>query len=299
MTPDIAELRSLLARLRASRGNPMLLCHSTLAADLVPVLYRCLHRVGPGERLDLVLSTYGGPVTSARQVALLLREFTGRLTILVPQRARSAGTLLCLAADELVLSAFAELGPLDANMGATESQTPGIPGTLSSEDIRAFPNMARDWFGVQRPEDGLQLLAMLSQRIFPASLASFYRLDKLIRQVADELLAFQLPAEEHRARIVDQLVSGYHAHDYVLTRRDVRRLGLPVVDPEPDQEELLWGIARQLSRLELGPVAAEDGSEVMVVGIIAAAGFLACNVVRQAGPDGSVAGGQAHWEIEE
>ena len=302
MTPEVAELQSLLARLEAGRGNPALLCHSTLAADLVPVLYRCLHRIGRRERLDLVLSSYGGTVTSARQAALLLREFTDRLTILVPQRARSAGTLLCLAADELMLSGFAELGPLDANMGAAESQSPGIPGTLSSEDIRAFPSMARDWFGVQRPEDGLQLLAMLSQRIFPASLATFYRLDKLIRQVADELLTFQLPADEReRARIVDQLVAGYHAHDYVLTRRDVQRLGLRTIEPGPDEEESLWAIARQLSRLELetGHAADEDGPEAKVIGIIAAAGFVACNVIRQSGPAGSLDSGQAHWEIEE
>jgi hypothetical protein len=302
MTPEVAEVQSTLARLQAGRGNPALLCQGALATDLVPVLHRCLHRMGRRERLDLVLSTYGGAVNSARQVALLLREFTDRLTILVPQRARSAGTLLCLAADELVLSGFAELGPLDANMGATESQAPGVPGTLSSEDIRAFPSMARDWFGVQRPEDGLQLLAMLSQRIFPASLASFYRLDKLVRQVADELLAFQLPDDEQvRARVVDQLVGGYHAHDYVLTRRDVQQLGLRTVEPSADEQELMWAITRQLSRLELGTsqATAENGSEVKVIGIIAAAGFLACNVIRQAGPDGSLASGQAHWEIEE
>jgi hypothetical protein len=302
MTPEVADLQSLLARLQTSRGNPTLLAQGWLATDLVPVLHRCLHRMGRAKRLDLVLSTYGGAVTSARQVALLLREFTDRLTILVPQRARSAGTLLCLAADEVVLSGFAELGPLDANMGATESQAPGIPGTLSSEDIRAFPSMARDWFGVQRPEDGLQLLAMLSQRIFPASLASFYRLDKLIRQVADELLAFQLPADEQvRARIVDQLVGGYHAHDYVLTRRDVQQLGLRAIEPNPDEEELMWAITRQLSRLELGTsqATAGDGPEVKVIGIIAAVGFLACNVIRQAGPDGSLSSGRAHWEIEE
>jgi Serine dehydrogenase proteinase len=303
MMPEIAELESLLARLQASRGNPVLLCHSMLASDLVPVLYRCVHRLGRGERLDLVLSTYGGAVTSTRQIALLLREFTDRLTILVPQRARSAGTLLCLAADELVLSPFAELGPLDANMGATEAQAPGTPGILSAEDIRAFPGMAHDWFGVQRPEDGLQLLAMLSQRIFPASLSAFYRQDKLIRQVAEELLAFQLPAEEQlRARIVDQLVSGYHAHDYVLTPRDAQRLGLRTAEAGPDEQELLWSIGRQLCRPELnraGGGTTGDGPAVEVAGIIASAGFLACNLIRRrVGADGSLSdSGQAEWEI--
>lgn len=302
MSQPAAEVQSLLAELQAQRGNPLLLCHTPLAADVVPALYQCLRSLGRGERLDLVLSTYGGVVTTARQLALLLREFTDRLSILVPHRARSAGTLLCLSADELVLSPFAELGPLDANMGATEAQPPGTPGIVSAEDIRAFPAMAKDWFGVDRPEDGLQLLAMLSQRIFPASLSSFYRMDKLIRQVAGELIEFQLPgpAEQQRTRIVDQLVAGYHAHDYVLTRRDARELGLRVVDASAEEERLLWTLADRLARAELGGAglaAVEDRPAVEVVGIIAAVDFLARNVIRWG--TGSAPGtGQAEWQID-
>ncbi len=305
--PPVVDPRPLLARLREQRGNPVLLCSSTLAADLVPPLYQGLRSMGGAERLDLVLSTYGGSVASTRQIALLIREFADRLSILVPQRARSAGTLLCLSADELVLSPFAELGPLDANMDATEAPAAGTPGFLSAEDIRAFPEMARDWFGVNRPEDGLQLLAMLSQRIFPASLSSFYRLDKLVRQVAGELLAYGLPDptdEPKRSRIVEQLVTGYHAHDYVLTRADARRLGLPVVDPDPAEERLLWELAERLSRPYLGagqasatgpatsdlPGPAESAAEP--AGMVASVDFLACNVVRH----GS---GQPDWQIED
>jgi hypothetical protein len=291
----VAEVQPLLQRLQGHRGNPVLLCHSTLATDLLPVLYRGLRAVGSASRLDLVLSTYGGSVTATRQIALLLREFTDRLTILVPHRARSAGTLLCLSAEELVLSPIAELGPLDANMGATEAQQPGTPGVVSAEDIRAFPRMARDWFGVERPEDGLQLLAMLSQRIFPASLSAFYRLDKLIRQVAGELLEYQLPDpadEPLRTRIVDQLVSGYHAHDHVLTRRDVRQLGLRLADADPDEEQLLVQLAELLDRAGAIEDAPADGAPASeLTGIIAAVDFLACNGIRRGVPAG--------WQVED
>ena len=290
----VAELQPLLKQLQDHRGNPVLLCHGTLASDLLPVLYRGLSSVGHTARLDLVLSSYGGSVTSTRQIALLLREFADRLTILVPHRARSAGTLLCLSADELVLSPFAELGPLDANMGATEVQAPGTPGFVSAADIQAFPRMARDWFGVDRPEDGLQLLAMLSQRIFPASLSEFYRLDKLIRQVAGELLAYQLPDpadEQLRARIVDQLVGGYHAHDYVLTRRDVHQLGLRLTDAGPDEERLLCQLAELLDHA--GPALADDGPAGELTGIIAAVDFLAYNAIRRGAPE------DAQWQVED
>ncbi|MFL6160766.1 MAG: SDH family Clp fold serine proteinase [Jatrophihabitantaceae bacterium] len=298
--PTDAEFHPLLEQLRACRGNPVLLCHSWLAGDLVPVLYQCLRSVGGGQRLDLVLSSYGGSVTATRQVALLLREYADRLSILVPHRARSAGTLLCLSADELVLSPLAELGPLDANMSATELPAAGTPGVVSAEDIRAFPSMARDWFGVDQPADGLQLLAMLCQRIFPASLSSFYRLDKLIREVAAELLAYQLPSDQQaRDQIVNRLVGGYHAHDYVLTRQDARQLGLRVTDASPEEERLLWEIASRLDRPRPdGVEQAAEQSSVGVVGIIAAAGFLARNVVRRRGGGSEPATGQSEWQID-
>lgn len=94
--------------------------------------------------------------------------------------------------------------------------------------------------------------------------------------------------------------TGYHAHDYVLTRRDVRELGLRVVDASAAEERLLWTLADRLARAELGGAglaAVEDRPAVEVVGIIAAADFLARNVIRWG--TGSAPGtGQAEWQID-
>ena len=94
--------------------------------------------------------------------------------------------------------------------------------------------------------------------------------------------------------------TGYHAHDYVLTRRDVRELGLRVVDASAAEERLLWTLADRLARAELGGAglaAVEDRPAVEVVGIIAAVDFLARNVIRWG--TGSAPGtGQAEWQID-
>lgn len=148
---------SKLADLEALRGNPVVVYHSPLTDDTVCVLYECLRKLGRADRLDLVLSTVGGSVTTARQVLLLIREYARNLTIMVPYRARSAGTLLCLGADELVLGPMAELGPIDSHIGSTGSPPADAPDMISAEDIRAFPKMAKDWFGVDREEDRLQV----------------------------------------------------------------------------------------------------------------------------------------------
>src|SRR5438105_4971181 len=96
-------ISSQIAEMQSLRGTPVIVYASMINDDSVRVLYECLRRWGQQEHLDFVLSTSGGPVTAARQLALLLRNYTRHLTILVPYHARSAGTLLCLCANELVL----------------------------------------------------------------------------------------------------------------------------------------------------------------------------------------------------
>ena len=286
----------------------MVVYHAGLFDDSLRVLYEYFRRRGPVDHLDLVLSTAGGSVTTTRRIALLLREYATRLTILVPYRARSAGTLLCLAADDLVLGPMAELGPMDSNIGATTATPADGPGMISAEDIRAFRRMAADWFGVDREGDRLQVLALVAQRIFPTSLSSFYRSDRLVRQIAEELLAHQLPEAppETRRRIVDELVGGYHAHDYVLSWAEVIGLGLRARRASPQEEDLLWQIDRACRAYvspRLGP--AEDSTIGLIVGERFSARQIHSGGNHSLEPGEDPEGspdleweGEARWEIE-
>jgi len=219
--------------------------------------------LGRVEHVDLVLCSGGGSVVAARQLALLCRDFARIVTVQVPRLARSAGTLLCLGADELVLGPLAELSPVDALIGeAAPADQP--QSFLAVEDVRAFPAMARDWFGVTEPQDALQVLALLAQRVFPVSLGGFYRADAYIRGVATELLRWQLPdaAPEELAAIVDSLVSG-RVHEDVITRRDAADLGLRVRHPDGAHERALWEVWRtwdaEFRAGVLAAVASEGG----------------------------------------
>ncbi|MER7007503.1 hypothetical protein ABT297_31285 [Dactylosporangium sp. NPDC000555] len=231
-----------LPALGKARDSHAVLFQGPIDHDTAAGCYEHLRGAGRVPKLDLVLATTGGPATAARRLALLLHDYTDRLTILVPHRARSSGTLLCLAAHELVLGPLAELGPLDPQIAAAGPPQPGQPAVLSAEDLRAFRAMAEDWFGVDRPEDRLQVLALVAQRVFPGTLGAFYRAERLVRGIAAELLAFQLPDAEPAARaaLVEHLVTGRHAHDDVVTRGQARALGLRVTYPDAEQEDLLW-----------------------------------------------------------
>jgi Serine dehydrogenase proteinase len=299
-----------LLEMQATRGNPVVFWSSSINEDAVCMLYECLRRIGPTRRLDLVLSTTGGVITVARRLALLLHEFTQHLTILVPYQARSAGTLLCLGANELVLGPMAELGPIDAHIRSADDSSHDMPGMISAEDIRAFRQMAEDWFGVKREKDRLQVLALIAQRVFPPSLSSFYRAEHLTSQAAHELLRYQLgdAQESIRQQIVNQLVSGYSAHNHIITRTDAQSLGLQVSFASPQEETLLWNLFKTSKQefLNLPDQFGDDGP----IGLIMSADFCALQMQRwvdtsiekRQGREGGSQTQKMHhisWEIDE
>src|SRR6266403_1336245 len=67
--------------------------------------------------LDLVLHTPGGLVLAALQIAKAVREHKGKCTVFVPHYAMSGGTLIALAADEIVMCEHSVLGPIDPQLG--------------------------------------------------------------------------------------------------------------------------------------------------------------------------------------
>jgi hypothetical protein len=213
----------------------------------IPMLYECLRKFDNSKPLDLVLYSSGGHVHSAQRVAQLLRSYATNLTIMVPYKARSAGTLLCLAANRLILSPMSELGPLDAYISSVSENNPNMPNVISSEDIRAFRKIAEVWFGLDAIEYRSQIFSLVSQRMFPPSLGSFFRSELQIRQIAKELLTYQLPDvdQEIRHNIVEHLITAYPSHDYNITRDDLLGLGLNVEFATSDEESWMWNLLRR------------------------------------------------------
>src|SRR6266436_4451916 len=78
---------------------------------------RAIHMTDADVPLDLVLHTPGGLVLAALQISRAIRGHKGKVTVFVPHYAMSGGTLIALAADEIVMSRHAVLGPIDPQLG--------------------------------------------------------------------------------------------------------------------------------------------------------------------------------------
>lgn len=78
---------------------------------------RAIHMTGPDVPIDIILHTPGGLVLASMQIARALHKHKGKVTAFVPHYAMSGGTLIALAADEIVMSEYAVLGPVDPQLG--------------------------------------------------------------------------------------------------------------------------------------------------------------------------------------
>ena len=92
---------------------------SSLSRDDTLPLVDLFHTIPTGTNIDLLLHTSGGDIDAAEKMASMLRKRVGdsaRFRVVVPDYAKSAGTLITLAADSVVMSDSSELGPVDPQL---------------------------------------------------------------------------------------------------------------------------------------------------------------------------------------
>jgi hypothetical protein len=126
-----ASRRRLIAQIERKRGSRViLLAHrqETMSFLGFPLLryidvndseavIRAIHLTDPSVPIDLILHTPGGLVLAATQIARAINRRKGKVTAIVPHYAMSGGTLIALAADEIIMSDHAVLGPVDPQLG--------------------------------------------------------------------------------------------------------------------------------------------------------------------------------------
>jgi ClpP class serine protease len=151
--------------------------------------------------LDLVLHTPGGLVLAAEQIAFAISKHPAKVTVFIPHYAMSGGTLIALAADEIVMDANAVLGPVDPQVG----QYPAV-SILSVLDQKSRNKIS----------DETLILADISRK-------ALAQMKETVRRIGCCNLT-----EDQAARIADELASGKWTHDYPISVEEARSLGLNV-----------------------------------------------------------------------
>ncbi len=91
-----------------------------------------------GRPVDLLLETNGGYTDATEKIVALLRVCAPDLRVIVPRRAKSNGTLIALAAQEIVMGALSELGPIDPNIPIGPGQSVPCQFVLQTPNVDPF-----------------------------------------------------------------------------------------------------------------------------------------------------------------
>ncbi len=138
-----------------------------------------LRGMGNPARLDVLLMTRGGATESVWPLVNLLRAHTEHLSVLVPFRAHSAGTLLCLGAEEVLMSDIAELSPIDPTTGnqfnPRDPTNPANQYGISVEDVAAFFELAKERGGIESEPHRLEVFKLLAGNVHPLALGNVQR----------------------------------------------------------------------------------------------------------------------------
>jgi ClpP class serine protease len=151
--------------------------------------------------LDIVLHTPGGLALASLQIARAIHRHPGKVTVFVPHYAMSGGTLIAIAANEIIMSEDAVLGPVDPQLGQ-------YPAASILKAVAKKP--------VAEIDDKTLILADQAEKAIAQ-----------VRESARELLANKLPngKSEELARLLSE---GTWTHDHPITYEAAKSFGLPV-----------------------------------------------------------------------
>ena len=163
--------------------------------------------------IDMILHTPGGLVLASEQIAWALKRHRGTVTVFVPHYAMSGGTLLALAADQIVLDCDAVLGPVDPQLGSPQGG--GAYPAASILKALEQPNPNRD--------DQTLIVGDIAKKAIAQVHQTVYGL----------LLEHQSP--EKAEELATAFSDGRWTHDYPITFEQARQMGLPVRDDMPKE----------------------------------------------------------------
>jgi len=188
---------------------------------------RVIHMTAEDVPIDLILHTPGGLVIAALQIARAIRDRKAKVTVFVPHYAMSGGTLIAMAADEIVMSPHAVLGPIDPQLGASPAAS--LVKVVAEKPIAEI-------------DDQTLVQADVGRKAI-----------EQVKRAARQLLARRMP-EDKAAALADTLASGQWTHDYPIVPEEAKELGLPVGTAMPEEVLELMALYRQPVRSAAGGV---------------------------------------------
>jgi hypothetical protein len=235
------ETQEIFSQLRKEFGYPVLaywnsprgsICHNDVVG-----FQAVLEALGKQKKLALFIKSGGGSGEASLRIVNLIRQYTDHFEVLVPLECASAGTMLALGADQILMSPMAYLTAVDTSLRHELSPLNSRNELVSvSQDeltrVVSLWQKQRDG-GESKGSKGIQDKATnpyeaLFQFVHPLVIGAVDRCSSLSIKLCQEILSYHLKDEKEARRIAEHLNSDYPAHSYPITLREAKKAGLKV-----------------------------------------------------------------------
>ncbi len=229
--------------------------------DSITFFEDLLFDADPGQDLHLLLVTPGGDGETAVRLVRQAQSRCRELTVLVPEQAKSAGTLLSMGAHRIVMGPTSDLGPIDPQLQLGDEK-----GIAAAKDIIAAVDQATKQVQEAPATYPIyaSLLADLTSLMVEQARAALERTDDLLREA---LRSNPSRPEEEVERLYKDLkallIDAPRSHAAIYSAEDARKAGLPILelDPQSEQWRRLWQLWAKYALLG-GPDAGIYESEL-------------------------------------
>ncbi|HWG20332.1 MAG TPA: hypothetical protein VG225_07350 [Terracidiphilus sp.] len=253
--------QQVIERLSAALGEPVFTYWNSTKGAIcqndVAGLYALVRSRGTVDRLSLFIKSDGGSGQAALRMVNLLRRYVKHLTVLAPLECQSAATMLALGADRILMGPLAHLSAVDTSL--THDLSPidrdNDRVSVSNDEllrvIRLWTEQAKD--STQNPYQAL------FPYVHPLVIGAVDRSSALSTRICEEILSYHMEDTDRAREISNILNSGYPSHNYPITLREAKRIGLNV---EP-MEDAVNGLLFELNEIysEMGQSATTDYDE--------------------------------------
>lgn len=218
-TVEMRRLQALKAFEKRRNSRVILLVHRQESISLLGIplsryisiedseqILRAIRLTPADVPIDLILHTPGGLVLATEQIARALIRHPSKVTVFVPHYAMSGGTMLAIAADEIVMDENAVLGPVDPQLG-------NFPAASIVRVAKEKP--------IGEVDDETLIMADIAEK-------AIQQVQKFVRMLLEDAIPEQKVAPEKVDEIIESLTTGRVTHDYPVMTEEARALGLPI-----------------------------------------------------------------------
>jgi Serine dehydrogenase proteinase len=246
------ERRDIYKAIENHRQHPLIVyvtskrdgVNASMASDALPYLIDQLEKLPQGAKeLDFLIASFGGDPMVAWRMMSLIRQRVDKVSVLVPQSAYSAATLVALGADEIVMHPYSHLGPVDMQI-TTWSE--GRPRHFSTEDISAFLDFVKERLGITDQRHLRRLFESTCREVGSLGVGFTARSSKLAIALGERLLALHKGTgdkSDSKLSLIENLSRQFHSHSYPVNRQEAIQIGLDV-NAERDEtlEKMMWSV---------------------------------------------------------